>query len=170
MAKEKKEVATKPEAPKMPSFFGGDIDRMFDEFARGMMVSPFYRRAMDRDPFRRIDKATGLITPDVDVTESDTEIRVSAELPGMEEKDIEVEMSGNRLTIRGEKTEEREQKEKDYHVSERRYGSFRRMLTLPDSVDAAKVAAEMKNGVLSVVLPKTAEAKARSRKVAIRKG
>jgi HSP20 family protein len=74
------------------------------------------------------------------------------------------------LTIRGEKTEEREQKEKDYHVSERRYGSFRRMLTLPDSVDAAKVAAEMKNGVLSVVLPKTAEAKARSRKVAIRKG
>jgi HSP20 family protein len=135
-----------------------------------MMVSPFYRRAMDRDPFRRIDKATGLITPDVDVTESDTEIRVSAELPGMEEKDIEVEMSGNRLTIRGEKTEEREQKEKDYHVSERRYGSFRRMLTLPDSVDAAKVAAEMKNGVLSVVLPKTAEAKARSRKVAIRKG
>lgn len=165
----KKDVSTKSETSKAPSLLGGDIDRLFDEFTRGMTVSPFYRRALDWDPFRRIEKATGVITPDVDVTESDTEIRVTAELPGMEEKDIEVEMSGNRLTIRGEKHEEREEKEKDYHLSERRYGSFRRSMTVPDTVNAAKVAAEMKNGVLTVTLPKTAEAKAKTRKVTIKK-
>lgn len=166
----KKPVATKTEVEKSPSIFGGDIDRMFDEFARGMMVSPFYRRALDWDPFRRIEKVTGLLMPDVDVTETDDELRITAELPGMEQKDVEIELSGNQLTVRGEKKEEREETRKDYHISERRYGSFRRSLQLPDTVDAEKIDAEMKNGVLTVVLPKTAEAKAKSRKISVRKG
>ena len=166
----KKDVSTKTGKDKAPSVFGGDVDRMFDEFTRGMMVSPFYRRAMNWDPFRRMEKATGMITPDVDVTESDGEIVISAELPGMEEKDIDVEMSGNRLTIRGEKHEEHEEKEKDYHVSERRYGSFKRTMTVPDGIDAEKVDAKVKNGVLTVTLPKKAEAKNKTRKVSIKAG
>jgi HSP20 family protein len=166
----KKEVATKSEPAKTPSLLGGDIDRLFDEFARGMMVSPFYRRALDWDPFRRIEKVTGLLMPDVDVTETDTELCIMAELPGMEEKDVEIELSGSQLTVRGEKKEEREETKKDYHVSERRYGSFRRTLQVPDTIDAEKISAEMKNGVLTVVLPKTEEAKSKARKISVIKG
>jgi HSP20 family protein len=166
----KKEVAAKSETEKTPSLLGGDVDRLFDEFARGMMVSPFYRRALDWDPFRRIEKITGVVMPDVDVTETDTELRISAELPGMEEKDVEIELSGNQLTVRGEKKEEREETKKDFHVSERRYGSFRRTLQVPETVDAEKIDAEMKNGVLTVVLPKTEEAKSKARKISVKKG
>jgi HSP20 family protein len=166
----KKEVATKSEPAKTPSLLGGDIDRLFDEFARGMMVSPFYRRALDWDPFRRIEKVTGLLMPDVDVTETDSELCIMAELPGMEEKDVEIELSGSQLTVRGEKKEEREETKKDYHVSERRYGSFRRTLQVPDTIDAEKISAEMKNGVLTVVLPKTEEAKSKARKISVIKG
>jgi HSP20 family protein len=170
MAKQQKEMTTDPQMTKAPSFLGDDIDHMFDAFARGLASSPFYRRAVDREPFRHLAKATGTMTPDVDVTETDKEIRVTVELPGMEEKDIDVEMSGDRLTIRGEKKEEREKIEKDYHLSERRYGFFRRSMQLPDTVDSAKVDAQMKNGVLTLVLPKTGAAKSKARKVAIKKG
>lgn len=166
----KKEIATKPEVEKTPSLLGADIDRLFDEFARGMMVSPFYRRALDWDPFRKIEKVTGLVMPDVDVTETEDELRITAELPGMEENDVEIELSGNQLTVRGEKKEEREETKKDYHISERRYGSFRRSLQVPDTVDTEKIDAKMKNGVLTVVLPKTEEAKSKARKIAVGKG
>lgn len=166
----KKAITVKSEPAKAPSLLGSDIDRLFDEFARGMMVSPFYRRALDWDPFRRIEKVTGVVMPDVDVTETDTELRITAELPGMEEKDIEIELSGNLLTVRGEKKEEREETKKDYHISERRYGSFRRTLQVPESVNTAKIGAAMKNGVLTVVLPKTEEAKTKTRKISIEKG
>ena len=170
MAKQAKSVSSKSETPKSPSLFGGDVDRLFDQFARGMMTTPFYRRAADWEPFRRLEKASGIMTPDIDVTETDKEIRISAELPGMAEEDIDVEMSGDRLTIRGEKKEEHEESDKDYHVSERRYGSFRRSLRVPDTVDGGKVSAEMKNGVLTVVLPKAKAAKNKARKVSVKKG
>ena len=166
----KKEVTRKTETERTPSLLGGDIDRLFDEFARGMMVSPFYRRALDWDPFRRIEKVTGLLTPDVDVTETESELRITAELPGMEEKDVEIELSGSQLTLRGEKQEEREETKKDYHLSERRYGAFRRVLQVPETVDVEKIDAEMKNGVLTVILPKTAEAKSKARKISVKKG
>ena len=169
MAKQPKDTPSKVEAPKTPSLFGGDIDRMFDEFARGMMSTPFYRRAVDWEPFRRLEKASGLMTPDIDVTETDKEIRVTAELPGIEEKDLTVEVSGDRFIIRGEKKEEHEETDKDYHVSERRYGTFRRSMRLPDSIDGTKVDAQMKNGVLTVLLPKINAAKEKTRKVNIKK-
>lgn len=169
MARQQKEVSTKSAPAKAPSLFGGDIDRLFDEFSRGMMTTPFFRRAVDWEPFRRLEKATGMMTPDIDVTETDKEIRITAELPGMAEKDVDIELSGDRLTIRGEKKEVHEETDKDYHVSERRYGSFRRSLRLPDTVDGAKVDAQMKDGVLTVVLPKNDAAKNAARKVAIKK-
>lgn len=165
----KKKVETTPEAARPSSLFGGDLDRLFDAFSRGMMASPFSRPAMNWEPFGAPAKAGGM-TPDMDVTETDKEIRITAELPGLADKDVEVEMSGDRLTIKGEKKEEQEKDEKDYHLSERRFGSFRRSMRLPDTVDPAKVSAEMKNGVLTVTLPKANGAAAKPRKVAISKG
>ena len=166
----KKQVTTKPTTPKPPVSISGGIDEWFDELARGMVVSPFFRRALGLDPFRRMEKVAGVLMPDIDVTENEKELRIAAELPGINEKDVEIELSGSQLTVRGEKKEEHEESKKDYHVSERRYGSFRRTLQVPDTVDANKIVAEMKNGVLTVVLPKTEKAKKQARKISVTKG
>jgi HSP20 family protein len=97
--------------------------------------------------------------PAVDVSESEDKITVKAEIPGMEAKDIDISMSGDTLTIKGEKKTEKEEKEENYHLVERSYGSFRRAMKLPAVVDADKVEATYKNGVLTVVLPKKEEVK-----------
>jgi len=97
--------------------------------------------------------------PAVDVAESPDKITVKAEIPGMEAKDIEISMVGDTLTIKGEKKAEREQKEENYHLVERSYGSFSRAMKLPAMVEADKVEATYKNGVLTVVLPKKEEVK-----------
>lgn len=96
--------------------------------------------------------------PAIDVTESDKSYEITAELPGMDEKNIEVNVISGGVTIKGEKKDEKEQKAKDRYVSERRYGSFERYLRLPDGVDAGKIEASFKNGILTVALPKTSEA------------
>ncbi|MFW6123249.1 MAG: Hsp20/alpha crystallin family protein [Thermodesulfobacteriota bacterium] len=97
--------------------------------------------------------------PAVDVSESEDKITVKAEIPGLEAKDIDISMSGDTLTIKGEKKSEKEEKEENYHVVERSYGSFRRAMKLPALVDADQVEATYKNGVLTVVLPKKEEVK-----------
>ena len=86
----------------------------------------------------------------------------------MDEKNIEVNVANGGLTIKGEKKDEKEEKKKDYYVSERRYGSFERYFTLPDSVDADKIEATFKNGVLKVTLPKTAEAQKPAKKIDVK--
>jgi HSP20 family protein len=88
----------------------------------------------------------------------DNAFEITAELPGLEAKNIELNLTDDVLTIKGEKKEEKEEKTKDRYVSERRYGSFRRSVQLPSSVDASKIEANCKSGVLTVTLPKTAEA------------
>jgi len=97
--------------------------------------------------------------PAVDVSESEDKITVKAEIPGLEAKDIDISMSGDTLTIKGEKKTETEEKEENYHLVERSYGSFRRAMKIPATVDADKVEATYKNGVLTVVLPKKEEVK-----------
>ncbi|MGQ9688495.1 MAG: Hsp20/alpha crystallin family protein [Desulfobaccales bacterium] len=97
--------------------------------------------------------------PAVDVAETADKITVKAEIPGMEAKDIEISMVGDTLTIKGEKKVEREEKEENYHLIERSYGSFSRAMKLPAAVDADKVEATYKNGVLTIVLPKKEEVK-----------
>ena len=97
--------------------------------------------------------------PAVDVSETGDKITIKAEVPGMEAKDIEIAMVGDTLTIKGEKKLEREEKEENYHTVERSYGSFTRAMKLPATVDADKVEASYKNGVLTVVLPKKEEVK-----------
>ena len=97
--------------------------------------------------------------PAVDVAETGDKVTVKAEIPGMEAKDIEISMVGDTLTIKGEKKAEREEKDENYHMVERSYGSFSRAMKLPAAVAADKVEATYKNGVLTVVLPKKEEVK-----------
>ena len=122
-----------------------EMDRLWDEyFGAG-------RRAF------RLEEEAWL--PAVDVSETGDKITVKAEIPGMEAKDIEISMVGDTLTIKGEKKAETEEKDENYHMVERTYGSFSRAMKLPAVVDAEKVEATYKNGVLTVVLPKMEEVK-----------
>ena len=105
-------------------------------------------------------------TPHVDVKETDGEIRVTAEVPGVEEKDIEIAVSGDTLTIKGEKKEDKEEKGEERYRLERSYGAFRRSFSLPCEVDPGKAAATYKKGVLTITLPKAAQA-AKSKKIAV---
>jgi HSP20 family protein len=130
------------------------VDRLFRDFEGGFVQMPFYR---DIDAFWRREFAP--LTPAVDVVEKENAFELTAELPGLDAKNIELSLSDDVLTIKGEKTEEKEEKTKDRYVSERRYGSFRRSLQLPAGVDPAKIEASYKSGVLSVKLPKSEEAK-----------
>ncbi len=91
-----------------------------------------------------------------------------AELPGMDEKNIEVKLSNGSLTIRGEKQEDKEEKKKDYFVQERRFGSFERTFGLPEGVDREKIEASFKKGVLTVKMPKTPEAQKGEKKIAVK--
>ena len=110
--------------------------------------------------------------PAVELVESDDELLLTAELPGMVEDDVEIEIEDNMLMLRGEKSEElkeeKEEKKVRYHVWERAYGKFQRSFVLPGNVDEKKISAEFENGVLKVHMPKTAESKARRIKIAKR--
>lgn len=143
-----------------------EIDRLFDDLNGGWRV-PFGRSLFDVQPFWSRE-STWTATPAVDVAETDKAYEITAELPGIDEKNIEVEFTNGVLTIKGEKKEEREEKKKDYHLSERSYGSFRRSFQVPDGVDADKIEASFKKGVLFVALPKTSEAQKAEKKITVK--
>ena len=102
-----------------------------------------------------------------DVAEGEDAIEISAEMPGIEDKDLDLSVSDGVLTIKGEKKAETEKTDKNYYLSERRYGSFQRSFRLPDSVDPDKIEAKFDKGVLSLTLPKHAEARERTKKISI---
>jgi len=154
-----------------------------------MNIIPWKSRSMQRrdgresDPFSRLRdemdtlfdrfvgdwglpaaRATG--GPSVDLAETETEIVVKAELPGVDPKDVDIRVEGNLLTIRGEKKQETEEKRRDYHYVERQYGMFHRTIQLPSSVDDSRTDARYKDGVLTITLPKRADA--RAKKVSVR--
>lgn len=112
--------------------------------------------------------AKSQITPRLDVVEDDKAFHVSVELPGLSEKDVAVTVTDRVLTISGEKKEEKEKKEKDVFRRERAYGSFRRVLELPNAVDAGTIAAKFKDGVLTIDAPKSKEAQQRVRRIAVK--
>jgi len=120
-----------------------DINRLFEGFW------PIHRGEWARETF----------APSVDVSEDGDNIYVTAEVPGMDEKDIKVNFQNGVLTLSGEKKEEKETREKNYHSVERVYGSFSRSVSVPAQVNAQKAAAKFKNGVLTVTFPKLEEAK-----------
>jgi HSP20 family protein len=99
------------------------------------------------------------VTPAVDILENPGDFKVTCELPGIDQKDIDVSITSNVLTIKGEKKEDRELKEGKYYRKESRTGSFQRTLSLPTSVDSEKINAELKDGILTITLPKKEEVK-----------
>ena len=110
----------------------------------------------------------GMFGPSTDVTETDKSVDISIELPGMTEKDIDISLSSDTMTIRGEKKIEHEEERKGVYMSERSYGSFYRTVPLPAGVDPDKADAKFKNGVLTITLPKTAEAQAKVKRIPIK--
>jgi HSP20 family protein len=115
-----------------------EIDRLFNEFAQGAGVNG----------------GPANIVPNIEIAETDKAIEVSAEMPGLERKDIDISIEDDTLTIRGEKKIEEDQKDKNVQHSERTYGVFVRMLQLPPGVDPSSVEATMSNGVLKITIPK----------------
>ncbi|MGO4869445.1 MAG: Hsp20/alpha crystallin family protein [Roseiarcus sp.] len=144
-----------------------EIDRVFDTVGSGSWPFALGRRSFQFDlPWPR--EANWALNPAVDVTEKDKEFEISAELPGLSEKDIEVKLSNGTLVIKGEKKEEKEEREKDYYLSERRFGSFVRSFAVPEGVDADKIEATFAKGVLTIKLPKTAEAQKSETKIPVK--
>jgi len=142
------------------------VDRLLHDFQNGFLQAPSYRTLLDIDPFWRRDLGFS-VTPAIDIVEKDKAFEVTAELPGLDAKNIDLQLSDGTLTIKGEKQEEKEEKTKDRYVSERRYGSFRRSLQIPGNVDAEKIEANFKSGVLTVTLPKSPEAQKKQKTIPV---
>jgi HSP20 family protein len=143
-----------------------EIDRLFDDFD-GSWTAPFKHSLFSTEPaWQRAFVKAG--APAVDITEKDNTFEVTAELPGMDEKNIEVKLVNGSLLIKGEKQEDKEEKRKDYYLRERQFGSFERRFTLPETVDANKIDASFKKGVLTVTLPKKAEAVKPEKKIEVK--
>jgi len=152
---EKKSVPVRREEYNPFSLLRQEMNKLFDNFFRGFEIEPF-------------TGGFGAFSPSVDVKESDKEIKISAELPGMDDKDIDVSLTKDSLTIRGEKKQEKEDKGKDYYRMERSYGSFTRTIPLPAEADTEKVKAEFRKGVLTVTLPKTPQAIKETKKIPVK--
>ncbi|MCC2113015.1 MAG: Hsp20/alpha crystallin family protein [Hyphomicrobiales bacterium] len=154
----------------LPAFWGREDDKT-DPFRA--MQREFDRMMRDfgtTTPAAFTGGATAQLAPLIDISESDDGIDVTAELPGVEEDDVEITLTDRMLTIKGEKKAETEKKEKDYHLVERSYGSFRRSVTLPFDADPKTVKADFDKGVLKIHLPKPAEKTKASNRIAIKKG
>jgi HSP20 family protein len=134
-----------------------EMDRLFDSFLRDI-------------PGWASSDASTMMAPRMDVSETDREIRIEAELPGVKEKDVQVELIDDVLSIRGEKKAEKEEEEerKGYHMKERSYGSFSRSMRLPFDADPGQVKASFDNGVLTITVPKPKEARGQARKIEVK--
>jgi HSP20 family protein len=135
-----------------------EMDRLFEDFWKGsgshsFMASPWHR---------------GELTPRVDETEDEKAFHIKVELPGMDEEDVDITLSGGVLIIRGEKKREEEEKGKDFYRQERSFGSFRRSLPIPVDVDEGKIEANFRKGVLFIELPKTEEARKKIKHIPVK--
>lgn len=142
----------------LPGDLRTEMNRLFDDFFRGSAME--WPATWDTE--------FSAYTPRVDMSESEKEVIVTAELPGLTEKDVEVTVTEDTLTISGEKKEEKEEKAKGYYRMERSYGSFRRCLPMPCEISQDKIDATFKDGILKVVLPKTPAAKKNGKKIAVK--
>ena len=140
-----------------------EVDRMFDNF-----MTRSWGNRFDFGPFKQWQSSSFALSPVVDISETDDGYEISAELPGLESSDIEITLNDTVLTIKGEKREEREERKKDYYVSERSYGTFQRTFTLPDDADVDKIDTGFSKGVLTIQAPKSADAKAKTRKIEVK--
>lgn len=154
----------------LPSLFGNDksdtpafhslhkeIDRVFDEF-KGLVP---------RFDSGRLTDFNGQIVPRLDVSETDETVEITAELPGVGEDDVDISVSSNVLTLKGEKSAQKEEKEKDFHVVERSYGKFARTIPLSFDINPDDVDAKFTDGVLAITITKPPEIASKTRKIAI---
>ena len=139
----------------------GEMDRLFDSFMGGGLLP--------RHLFEAGSLGGSMVVPQLEVRETEKAFAVSAELPGLDEKDIEVELQDGLLTIKGEKRIERKDEKENLHLTERRYGSFQRVIRLPETIDEEKIAARFEKGVLNIVIPKRPEAVRQPKKIQIGK-
>lgn len=165
--KAEKGEALAPQVRKTSDLWHGDVfadlrrqmDRVFQDFSKsfGGVPEPIFERG-------------NLLDLRVDVQEADNHYEISAELPGMDQEDVDLTLSDRVLTIKGEKKLESEREEKPYRISERRYGSFRRAFHLPDDADQDSIEAKFEKGVLTVTVPRLEGAKSNVRKIEVGKG
>ncbi|WP_417685632.1 Hsp20/alpha crystallin family protein [Roseibium sp.] len=149
--------------PSMPSLWNDtgsslaslqkEMERLFQDFGRSLPSASSFGNGF----------------PAIDVNETETGLELTAEVPGIAEKDMDVSVSGNTLTLKGEKSHGKTVSEKDRHVSERSYGAFRRVMTLPFAPAPDAVDAHLDNGVLTVVLPRPAETAAQGNRIAVKR-
>jgi HSP20 family protein len=128
-----------------------EMNRLFDDF--------FGHSAGSIGPVTRQEWTEGVWTPSVDVSETKDNVIIKAEIPGMSKDEVKLSVENNVLTLSGERKQEKEEKDTNYHRIERSYGSFSRSFTLPTSVQPDKVKASYKDGILKIVLPKSEEVK-----------
>lgn len=127
-----------------------EIDRLFDDFARGLG----WRGFPESGSVGRIESAVPAMAARVNIAETDSAYEIEAELPGLDEKDIELKVAEGVVTLSGERKEQKEEKRKNYHLVERSYGSFRRSFALPQNIVEDKIDAKFSKGVLKITLPK----------------
>jgi HSP20 family protein len=139
-----------------------EVDRLFDDFMGDFQP---WRRGI-----RLWEDSDGELVPQVDVSETDKEVQVTADLPGIDEKDIEVTLADGILTIKGERKAEKEEKDekRSFHRMERSYGFYKRSIAVPSEVVEDKIKAEFSKGVLTIKMPKSAEAKSKVKKISIK--
>ncbi len=143
-----------PSSPAIWQSMRREMDKLFDQFSDGFTF-PSLSRVENLWP----SLGTELASLAIDVTEDDKAYKVTAELPGLEEKDVNVTVNDDVLLIKGEKRQQKEEKDKNHYLCERSYGAFQRSFALPIDVDRNAVTAQIAKGVLTVTMPKTAESR-----------
>lgn len=158
----KREAPQSPETVRSPLMsLRNEIDRVFEDF-----MWPPFRGSLLRSPLTRLGLLHG--APSADVIERDDCYEIDVDLPGVDKDDIEIALSDNTLTVRCEVKEEKEEKGEEFYMCERRHESCARSFALPSGIDMDKVEADLKNGVLKIMLPKTEEAQKKPRRVEVR--
>jgi HSP20 family protein len=142
--------------------FRTEMDRVFNDFFTGFGASGLALIQSGGLP-------VPVVTPQIDVSETNRDIQIKADVPGLEENEVEVFVIDDVLTLRGEKKAEREEKQRGYRLVERASGAFSRVLRLPFNIDPAQVQAEFKNGVLTITIPKPREAPEKIHKIEVKK-
>lgn len=145
------------EIPALWHAFRGDMNRMIGRFA-DRLADPNFHPLLDIETPWTFSTSGHFSAPAIDIAEDDKAYTISAELPGIEEKDVNVSVANAMLVIKGEKRQEKQGNDRNYHVSERTFGSFQRTFAIPEGVNKDAIGAAFAKGVLTVTLPKSADA------------
>jgi HSP20 family protein len=163
----KKQDYTEPLSSKNPILeLHSEIDKLFDRAFQGFGLTPLFKPDFSNRGLLKFRDST-LFVPSLNISSDDKEYTVILEAAGMEQKDMSIELTDRRLAIKGNKLEEEENKDKDFYRIERKFGSFQRILALPEDANAEGIKASMKNGLLTIKIPRTETQVAGSKKIEI---